>query len=446
VEGKVAYAAGVWGYNTRTRLRSPQNGHLVFNIRIMSKQKNNIVMAKSSRKTNKQLVATKLGHDTSTAAVEPKNKSKKSRKGKARPKLALAGTRAFDIVDGGADVKSYLMSRDNPRDFMSRPVKSPVSYNPVPSQNTTVATTTREGVLTVAAGYSRTLYLWPGHASQDDSVGDDVAFHHAKVNIAGTLFTVGPVDVLEGATHYDSVIGFISPDLLAGNFSAAHNGVGNTPIDYDIDLPFVGKVGTSEHLRWQLISMELVVMNETTKLYRGGSIITAQPNQKTLFDSDTESQGSMNQFPDVIDWGESYAHILFKPQNEDMAMWHTSAAAAQLNTAGLGGMYVFFNGSVSGNQNFRYRIVCNWELAGVHLASISKQKIITPMARNVVEPASTVALNTVGGKANGRVWNIAENIADSKPVAAALHTTAGSVAKFALDAIAAHLGSAAPAV
>lgn len=384
---------------------------------------------------------TKTNQIKKAAVALPKvgKKKKETKVRKPRPGPSLAGMAAYDINGGGASVADYLHSLAYPRDAASLGVRSPVSYNVVPSDRTTTARTTSEFTVSVGVDDTTQVFFYPGHGQPYDVTDmDEQSFHGQRVNIAGTIYLPGPID---SASHA-AVAGWYRTGLTLGEYSIASNAASvNIPIFYDETLPYRSSEGDGVHSRWQLVSAEYICVNETPVLAKGGSIVSSVPNQNLNGGfALTGSQGHFNLFPDTNNWGCERARVCFKPQKTDQALWHCNGNDAT-NNRRLAGAYFFLNGCAN-VQTYRFLCVYNWELAGVTLSTVSKTKIMTPKAEDIVSPVTSIAVNTRGALSDGRLEHLGSAIAHYLPIDKALHAGKDAAIDFSTNQIMKALGLA----
>jgi len=270
--------------------------------------------------------------------------------------------------------------------------KCPVNYNSAPSFQTTTATTKYSGSAATLAGTTTEMILFPGHASlfQDSSTGgaDPFAFHASLIalGVGATIYSVGPIDANFTGPTVPSAIGAMATGLSLGASTNAFVGAGTFAINPMSSLPYL-TTGGNNHSRWKLLSMGIKIFNDTPLVDRGGYIGSCQPNSP--FSAATQTAYSVfGSYQTSVASTDGVETIVWIPRTEDLAFWHTiNGGATNMSVAGI---RVWFNNDTAKSQNWRYEVVCHWELAGTSLASITTPALALPSGKDIVEPALDV--------------------------------------------------------
>lgn len=325
----------------------------------------------------------------------------------ARSQSMRAANKRGGLV--GSPYHDYLSTLSRPFDVSN--VFCPVSYNPAPSFIQTRSRTTRtELSMTVGLNTTTQLVLFPGHIPMIGSLAgagivatgipanmDPSSFHQFNILANATYYSVGPIStVIAGGTRAP-VIGTkttsCGPGLSFYNTGAVATCTGLT---YDVALPYTGSEAVG-HSRWQLVSMGIRVQNITNSLYRGGTIVTVQPNVECTW-ADNDPQANFEKYPTFHDWGRAKGFELsWIPRTQDLAFWHTvdtpTASSHRPDNKGPG-MIIWFNAPADYPQTYSYEIVANWQLAGSYLDSVGGPAPHFPGLKGPVEQSVSAMLNS----------------------------------------------------
>jgi hypothetical protein len=309
----------------------------------------------------------------------------------------------------GSPYHQYLSTLARPFDVSD--VFCPVSYNPAPSFIQTRARTTRtELSLGVAVNTTTQLTIFPGHvpivegstaatvaAAGTVSALDPSSFHQSKLLVNATNYSVGPMSTTLSTGTYAPVIGTkttaIGPGLSYYSSAAVATASGLT---YDVALPYTANEALG-HSRWQLVSMGIRVQNITNDLYRGGTVVTVQPNIEYQW-ADNDAQSTFEKFPTFHDWGRcAGVELSWIPRTQDMAFWHTvetpTSGSHRQNLRGPA-ILVWLNAPADYAQTYSYEIVCNWQLAGSYLNTVGGPAEHYPSLKAPIEQTASALINS----------------------------------------------------
>lgn len=339
---------------------------------------------------------------------------------------AIDGNRTFN-----KRLSQYLETLAHP--FVTSGVKTPVNYNPVPSMMTVVARTTYTKRYAVAAAKSSQISLFPGHCQHLDSDAmDGFSYHCGQQNINGTGTLMGPCDTSGNVCG----IGCVTENLTLDGATSSTSGADSANIKADVALPFTAKSGEGGHFRWKLVSMGVRVENTTPLLTRGGYINSVQlttPFAGTL-QRDYEIFPTFNITEDA---NSGLYEVSWIPRMDDIAFWH--AEVGSTNSTPLGaGLIVWLNNDTTGAQGYAVQVVCNWELAGSHIAAVASPVILQPADKSVLEP--TIDILRFGAHTASDAPSVAQNVVRTmSPFASAAGKIAGKFASEGLKSLLANV-------
>lgn len=355
-------------------------------------------------------------------------------------------------------------TRSLARPFEVSGVFCPVNYNPAPSfiQSTARTTSTNLNLL-VTANTTTSILLWPGHAPPpthaSSSVGagdslDAVSYHANDVFVGAqtpaTTYVVGPMNKHDNVGDKTAIIGVVTTGSTFGNTTGNIAGGTSTIMPWDVPLPYTTNSvlsGGGGHSRWQLVSMGVRIHNMTPELYRGGSVISVQPNNSMTVSSLSVSQSTFTNYPTFHDWGVGDGkgvEISWIPRAQDLAFWHGFEAVATggYPDADMQGpaIMIFLNApSGASAQVYTYEVVCNWQLAGTYLNAVGGPAAHYPELKPTVEKTVSVMLNTSPSATHAP--RVAEAVSSDSGTASAWSAKDWAFEKFSEGA--SHLASAA---
>lgn len=313
-----------------------------------------------------------------------------------------------NVSINGSPFADYLRTLARP--FENSNIFCPISYNPAPSFIQTRARTTSTNLnLIVAQATTTQLALFPGHVSSinannapqlnargEFSGMDAVSYHHPPMAVAGISYSVGPIDtnVLPiGALNCTNMV--VSSSILPNLTRFSTTALSNTAMGYDEDLPYTGSE-LHGHSRWQLVSMGIRVRNITNDLYRGGTIVSVQPNTQASW-ADGDSQSTFERYPTFHDWGNGGTELSWIPRTQDMAFWHTldspTATSSVAWMTGVG-MLVWLNAPADHAQTYSFEVVYNWQLSGTYFNTVGGPAPHHPALKAPVEQLTSALLNS----------------------------------------------------
>jgi hypothetical protein len=283
----------------------------------------------------------------------------------------------------------------------------PVSYNPAPSFIQSTARTTSTNLnLPVSAGTTTQLAIFPGHALQAPdailAVGgglsmDAVSYHGMDVDTASGTFCVGPMLKTDNVSTKQPLIGLLRAGLGLGTQANIISSM--SPVTWDVALPYTANTTTSggHHSRWQLAGMGIRIRNTTPEIYRGGNVVTVQPNNSHTV-VNVANQSTLEVFPTFYDHGVCEStEVSWIPRAQDLAFWHaqeniSGGTVGQSILAGPG-MLVFFNNSTANTISFSFEIVCHWQLAGTYLNTVGSAAPHSPETKSPIEKVVSILQN-----------------------------------------------------
>lgn len=302
--------------------------------------------------------------------------------------------------------------------ILSRPFEfegffCPVSYNPAPSFIQSTARTTVTNLnLGVGPNSTTQIAFWPGHnimagdASQTggfEAPMDAVAYHSRDIFIGGAtpanIYVVGPMTKTDAISTKTAAIGVLWGGLgLASTYGTTNSGA-SLPLTWDVSLPYVAD-GTKggHHTRWQMVAMGLRIRNISPEIYRGGNVVTVQPNNNYLIPN-AGNQATLEIFPTFYDHGVcEYAEVSWIPRAQDLAFWHgqeniSSGGTPSTDFSGPA-MIVFFNNPTANTMSYSYELVCHWQLAGTYLNPVGGPAPHAPEVKPHVEKAISFLQNS----------------------------------------------------
>jgi len=286
-------------------------------------------------------------------------------------------------------VLNYLKTVSRPFSPPADFGKCPVNYNSAPSFQSTTATTKYSGSAYTVANSTSELALYPGHFSMynetSTGAGDPFAFHTSlcSLGVGPTNYTIGPVDSNLGGT-VPNAIGALVTGLALGASTNTFTGAGSYALTPMSALPYVAS-GTINHTRWKMLSMGIKIFNDTPLATRGGYVGSCQPNSP-FFGATQTLYSVFGSYQTSVASTDAVQTIVWIPRTEDLAFWHTINASSNPSNS-IAGLRVWLNNDTVSGQNWRYEIVCHWELAGTSLASITTPALALPGGKDVVEPA-----------------------------------------------------------
>lgn len=322
-------------------------------------------------------------------ATKKKTKQPKKPAAKAKAKLAIR-------------LQEYVDSLANP--WGAEGARCPVSYNPTPTvQTSTARTTISTATINVNATSTTEITLFGGHGKlAEGSPMDGVAYHSLiqSIGLVPVNYSIGPVAVVDtiAAVTLQPTIGVVCSGLTLGNFATTSSLAGSSPLfaaggGYDQTLPYSGVLNNDYHTRWKLVSMGISLTNLTPSQTRGGDVAYVQLSTNFVPPTGAQqtSYGSNPSYEATQKANTSTLKISWIPALSDMAFWHTlstaetgGAAPSNLLT-GAGGMRVWINSSTAAQQ-YAIQVVCNWEMGGANLLTLSSPKMMQPADKSVVEP------------------------------------------------------------
>ncbi len=356
---------------------------------------------KKKRKKKKKTAQVHQGVDLSALLLPGTSSHQQARQQQVNKPPSLRGSPYHD----------YLLTLARPFDVSN--VSCPVSYNLSPSYIQTKARTTYTNLsLTVALNTTTQIVLFPGHLPSPGAATaaavaangvvanlDPVSNHCYPLTINATNVSIGPVTTAVGGGTPAGCIGTVTSAVgpgLSYNSTAAVATCG--PLYYDTQLPYTGdgSVGGG-HTRWQLVSMGIRVQNITNDLYRGGTMVSVQPNVSFHW-ADNTGQQVFERFPTFHDWGKDHGFELsWIPRTQDLAFWHTTTtptvATYATNNDGAG-IIVWLNAPADYPQTYSYEVVCNWQLAGNYLNTVGGPAPHHPGLKAPIEQTVSALLNS----------------------------------------------------
>ncbi len=354
----------------------------------------------STRERREKKVTRELNRDLKKAAkVTPLLRAPKSAKGLVK--------RVESGLHPGSSLGVWARQLADP--FGQEGALCPINYNPAPSFIQSSARTTSTNLnLSVAAGSTTQLLLMPGHgppvgAQVSASIGaygmDAVSYHANDQTINATTFSIGPMYKRDNVGLKPPAIGALYSALTLGLTGGPSNNAFNAAVEWDVDLPYEANtvlVGGG-HTRWMLNSMGVKIHNITPEIYRGGSVVSVQPNNTTLMTS-LANQTDFEVFPTFKDHGcADSVEISWVPRPQDLAFWHGAEnnSAGSAATAWLGpAILIWFNNPTANAISFTYEVVCHWNLAGNYLNPIGGPSPHSPEAKPAIEKTISVLSNT----------------------------------------------------
>lgn len=315
------------------------------------------------------------------------------------------------VLHPDSDLARWADILSNP--FGHEGIFCPVSYNPAPSFIQSTARTSHTNLNVAVAMTSTTqIALWPGHSTMvgDPSQGggvqgpmDAVAYHSRDVYIGGAasanVYTIGPMTKVDAIGTRAGVAGVLTPNVVVGGMNSASNAAGRVPLTWDVPLPYsVDSTKGGHHARWQLVAMGIRIHNVTPEIYRGGTVVTVQPNNQYLVDS-AARQESLEIFPTFRDHGVGESVVVsWIPRAQDLAFWHAqesaSSGGAPMASVEAPGILVFLNNPTNNTMTYSYEVVCHWQLAGTYLNPVGGPAPHAPEVKPHVEKAISFLQNS----------------------------------------------------
>jgi hypothetical protein len=409
-----------------------------------SKKEKGLGQSSSTRKEMEHLrKASSISAKANRPAEGPVGKTKRKKVGS---KAARRVIKAVYVKPTHARLLDWARLVSNP--FVgTNTVRCPLNFNPAPSYLSFPVTLVdnQAAGLSVSAGFARQLFLWPGHAqlygapvvvgsTGSGNLGDmdEVAFHAPFKTIAGSLYSIGPLNSYDaGGAIRTASMRHLSPDALTalgGVVTSCANGSGGL---WDNPLPLTADPRAAGHMRWKMISMGIKIINTTPAANRGGNVVSVQP--ATVVDmANFTSQSQFDSHPSFTVWGDASEEvtICWTPRPRDLAFWHSTPIAG---SAGVGAtdstligpaIVVWFNAPSAFNQTYTLEIVTHFEIAGYAVQTFSSPapSLSTPLGP--VQAALTAHVNS-SPTAEGFVHTVAAAVGAT---GAKLERVAGDVA------------------
>lgn len=352
------------------------------------------------------------------------------------------------------------------RPFQHEGVFCPVNYNPAPSFiQSTARTYLTDNNLSVTANTTTQFAIFPGHgrlinipaAVTTAGVGpmDGVSYHALDQRVNGVTYVVGPMSKADSVSTKSPIIAVMTAGVTLGNAFGSTDIAGASALGYDVQLPYVSQAASSTsgaggHSRWQLVAMGVRFHNVSPEIYRGGNMVSVQPNNVYALAAGDAPQETFVAFPTYHDHGcPDNAEISWIPRATDLAFWHgTDVTGTGTYSASVHGpaIMVWLNNPTANAQTYTYEIVCHWQLAGTYLNTVGRPAAHAPEAKPAVEKmisflsnnshtassaprVAAAAANHDGSKSTGSWYDTAVKMYNGgKSVAKAAARVAASVA------------------
>lgn len=321
---------------------------------------------------------------------------------------------------------SWLRAVAHP--FKGRNIPCPVNFAPAPSVMSSNCTVTGNIKLTIHAGKSTQVVLFPGHSGPPKSYAtptvigagpatypmplgsvDGTSFHCRLMNMkdstGGTArpYTPGPLHDTHGYVHaaLGGYVENITGDVLNGYCSDA------TRIAPDVQIPYQTTLGDdNRHVRWRLDSMGIRFETTTPGGTRGIQIQSVQLANASGIPHNVPMV-RLESNPTYKLWTEDQGELSWIPRLQDLAYWH-AVGSGDAPGAGLtapinndtvyqqdfsSAAIVLYLSALTTEQTVTVQIIQNFSLAGPLVNSIAGRSPNMPEAKPVVEHVVAEAQN-----------------------------------------------------
>ncbi len=306
------------------------------------------------------------------------------------------------------------------RPFEIEAVKCPVNFNPMPTLQTSLWTTTSTLKVNAPSGQNVQFTLYPGHTLLVDADEmDGPSYHQNWQNVNGVVRPVAPVQYADASAVIRNGFNAVMSLSPVGTAGVGTNSVVNdtstsasTVIEFDNALPLSGTPKDSSHTRYKLVGMGIRFSNETPGLTRGGTFMSVQPLTTNAY-ANIQFYAKHPTFKDHGLCDEKRGELSWIPRIQDLAFYHPSTSTAVTIGVGTAGILLCFVNTTAAAQNLAVEIVYHWEIGGSNVIQVSTGSVQFDSDKNIVSP--TISLLQQGAATAAPAAKVAEVVATVAP-------------------------------
>jgi hypothetical protein len=245
--------------------------------------------------------------------------------------------------------------------------------------------------LTVAANTATCIAFAKGHTNE--TTMDPQSFHCQSISDSVTNHFYGPV----GSASVAAAAGLVGAGLTGPGYAPTlSNLAGNTAIPWSVALPFQSEHDNPSHMRWHWVSGGAKVTNTTSGANLGGFVVTVQPAHERQVSA--KPYYNFQDEPTYRNHGScaETATITQIPRSADLAYGHPVNGGPVTDFGAGAATLIWLINDTPYAQTYIVDLVSNFMLAGLHVKPLSSLSVTEPAAKGVLEPALSVAQNTMG--------------------------------------------------